>query len=68
MTEPELEINNDLQKEIKSVRAEHSQTKQDLESAVQILNGYIYGNNVHNEAVNFVQGYFNKHNIFPYEP
>lgn len=60
--------NKNLADEIKSVRAEHSQTKQDIEAAVQILNGYIYGNDVHNEAVNFVQAYFNKHNIFPYEP
>lgn len=60
--------NKNLIDEIKSVRAEHSQIKQDLETAVQILNGYIYGNDVHNEAVNFVQVYFNKHNIFPYEP
>jgi len=43
---------------------ERDQVRADLESAIQILQSYIFGNNPHNDAVNFVQSYLNETSQF----
>lgn len=42
--------------------------KEDLETAVRLLQTCVHDNLPINEAIEFVQAYWNKHNIFPYEP
>jgi hypothetical protein len=57
-----------LKCEIETLRGQIVDRDLDMQTAVQLLNAYAFGNNVHNEAVNFCQKYFNEQNIFPYEP
>lgn len=63
-----VEDRNNLIDEINSIRAEKAQLEIEMETAVRLLQTCVHDNLPINEAINFVQAYWNKHNIFPYEP
>lgn len=54
--------------EVQSIRAQKVQVDMQLEEAVKLLQTWIHDHAPLNESINFVQAYWNDHNIFPYEP
>ena len=54
--------------ECQSLKAQKHQIESDMQTAVQLLQSWVHDYGPLNETINFVQAYWNKHNIFPYEP
>jgi hypothetical protein len=53
--------------ECQSLKAQKQQMENDMQTAVQLLQSWVHDHDPLNETINFVQTYWNKHNIFPYE-
>jgi hypothetical protein len=62
------ELREKHDKELHSVKAEKSMVEEDMKTAVQLLQSWVHDHGPLNETINFVQTYWNKHSIFPYEP
>jgi hypothetical protein len=59
---------NEWISECQSLKAQKQQLENDMQTAVQLLQSWVLDHGPLNETINFVQTYWNKHNIFPYEP
>lgn len=62
------ELREKHDKELNSIKAEKSQLEMDMQTSVQLLQSWVHDHGPLNETINFVQAYWNRHNIFPYEP
>jgi hypothetical protein len=54
--------------ECQSLKAQKQQIENEMQTAIQLLQSWVHDHGPLNETINFVQIYWNKHNIFPYEP
>jgi hypothetical protein len=54
--------------ECQSLKAQKQQIQNEMQTAIQLLQSWVHDHGPLNETINFVQTYWNKHNIFPYEP
>jgi hypothetical protein len=53
--------------ECQSLKAQKQQLENSMQYAAQLLQSWIHDNGPHNESIIFVQKYWNKENIFPYD-
>jgi type IV secretory pathway VirJ component len=53
--------------ECQSLKAQKQQLEKSMQYAAQLLQSWIHDHGPHNESIIFVQKYWNKENIFPYE-
>lgn len=57
-----------LEMRIEDLKGQLHTQSEDIKTAVQLLQSWVHDHGPLNETINFVQAYWNKHNIFPYEP
>jgi hypothetical protein len=60
-----VKLRNKHDEELHKLREDH---RTEMQTAVQLLQSWVHDHCPLNETINFVQAYWNKHNIFPYEP
>jgi hypothetical protein len=67
MFEEVSQSRNEWIAECQSLKAQKQQLEKSMQYAAQLLQSWIHDHGPHNESIIFVQKYWNKENIFPYE-